>query len=128
EETGEISEDLRDTYGDAMQKAKYALKRPPLKHILKGPLWTQFRFLHGVVQSISQGVALESERFLLFPPHHDSNVQNRYTLHKKTDAIAGHLLPIYQIEKMRYSCPYAILSLESDRTSWPHQCKGFFAP
>ncbi|OUQ89941.1 hypothetical protein B5G50_01930 [Brevibacillus brevis] len=56
-----------------MQKAKHALKRPPLKHILKGPLWTRFRFLHGVEQSIPQGVALESERFLLFPPLHNSN-------------------------------------------------------
>ncbi|KMZ43008.1 hypothetical protein AC624_18790 [Bacillus sp. FJAT-27238] len=37
EETGEISEDLRDTDRDAMQKAKHALKRPPLKYILK---WT----------------------------------------------------------------------------------------
>ncbi|TQR36912.1 hypothetical protein C7Y45_10210 [Brevibacillus brevis] len=55
-----------------MQKAKHAVKRPPLKYILKRPLWTRFRFLHGVVQSIPQGVALESERFLLFPPHHDS--------------------------------------------------------
>ncbi|PSJ69409.1 hypothetical protein C7J99_10185, partial [Brevibacillus brevis] len=36
-------------------------------------LWTRFRFLHGVVQSIPQGVALESERFLLFPPQHYSN-------------------------------------------------------
>ncbi|RAT97754.1 hypothetical protein ASG16_011720 [Brevibacillus sp. Leaf182] len=51
-----------------MQKAKHAFKRPPLRHILIGPLWTRFRFLHGVVQSIPQGVALESERFLLFPP------------------------------------------------------------
>jgi len=56
-----------------MQKAKHALKRPPLKHILKGQLWTRFRFLHGVGQSIPQGVALESERFLLFPPLHNSN-------------------------------------------------------
>ncbi|TKI57590.1 hypothetical protein E8L90_20195 [Brevibacillus antibioticus] len=58
-----------------MQKAKHALKRPPLKYILNGLLWTRFRFLHGVVQSIPQGVALESERFLLFPPHHYSNIQ-----------------------------------------------------
>ncbi|PSJ96566.1 hypothetical protein C7R93_10250 [Brevibacillus fortis] len=58
-----------------MQKAKRALKRPPLKHILKRLLWTRFRFLHGVVQSIPQGVALESERFLLFPPHHNSNLR-----------------------------------------------------
>ncbi|EJL28820.1 hypothetical protein PMI05_02039 [Brevibacillus sp. BC25] len=57
-----------------MQKAKHALKRPPLKYILKGQLWTRFRFLHGVVQSILQGVALESERFLLFPPHHYSQI------------------------------------------------------
>ncbi|MGG1897265.1 hypothetical protein, partial [Brevibacillus formosus] len=66
----------RDTDRDAMQKAKQALKRPPLKHILKGQLWPRFRFLHGVVQSIPQGVALESERFLLFPSHHNSIVQN----------------------------------------------------
>ncbi|PSK17008.1 hypothetical protein C7R94_17030 [Brevibacillus sp. NRRL NRS-603] len=58
-----------------MQKAKHAFKRPPLKNVLNGLLWTRFRFLHGVVQSIPQGVALESERFLLFPPHHNSNVQ-----------------------------------------------------
>ncbi|EJL20152.1 hypothetical protein PMI05_06106 [Brevibacillus sp. BC25] len=58
-----------------MQKAKHALKRPPLKNILKGQLWTRFRFLHGVEQSIPQGVALEAERFLLFPPLHNSNVQ-----------------------------------------------------
>ncbi|RED28685.1 hypothetical protein DES34_10734 [Brevibacillus brevis] len=51
-----------------MQKAKHVLKRPPLKHILKGQLWTRFRFLHGVVQRVPQGVALEAERFLLFPP------------------------------------------------------------
>ncbi|AWX54856.1 hypothetical protein AB432_007355 [Brevibacillus brevis] len=57
-----------------MQKAKHALKRPPLRHILNGLLWTRFRFLHGVGQSIPQGVALEAERFLLFPPHHNSNV------------------------------------------------------
>ncbi|PSJ64550.1 hypothetical protein C7J99_31115, partial [Brevibacillus brevis] len=44
------------------------LKRPPLKHILNGLFWTRFRFLHGVGQSIPQRVALESERFLLFPP------------------------------------------------------------
>ncbi|PSJ71342.1 hypothetical protein C7J99_00590 [Brevibacillus brevis] len=55
-----------------MQKAKHALKRPPLKNFLNGLLWTRFRFLHGVVQSIPQGVVLESERFLLFPPHHYS--------------------------------------------------------
>ncbi len=55
-----------------MLKAKHAFKRPPLKHILNRPLWTRFRFLHGVGQSIPQGVALEAERFLLFPPHHDS--------------------------------------------------------
>ncbi|MBH0329272.1 hypothetical protein ABH14_05560 [Brevibacillus brevis] len=66
-----------------MQKAKHALKRPPLKHILKGQLWTRFRFLHGVVQSIPQRVALESERFLLFPPHHNSTVQVIF-LRKKT--------------------------------------------
>ncbi len=72
EEPGEISEDLRDTDRDGMQKAKHALKRPPLKHILKEPLWTRFRFLHGVVQLICQGVALEAERFLLVPPHHYS--------------------------------------------------------
>ncbi|PSK09598.1 hypothetical protein C7R92_14620 [Brevibacillus porteri] len=58
-----------------MQKAKHALKRPPLRHILRGPLWPRFRFLHGGGQSIPQGVALEAERFLLFPPHHNSNVQ-----------------------------------------------------
>ncbi|KLH99482.1 hypothetical protein AA984_11450 [Brevibacillus formosus] len=58
-----------------MQKAKHALKRPPLKHILNRPLWTRFRFLHGVGQSIPQGVALEAERFLLFPPHHYSQNQ-----------------------------------------------------
>ncbi|MGG4448767.1 hypothetical protein, partial [Brevibacillus porteri] len=69
EETGEISEDLRDTDRDGMQKAKHALKRPPLKHILNRPLWTRFRFLHGGGQSIPQLVALEAERFLLFPPH-----------------------------------------------------------
>ncbi len=56
-----------------MQKAKHALKRPPLKYILNGLLWTRFRFLHGVVQSIPQGVALEAKRFLLFPPLHNSN-------------------------------------------------------
>ncbi|QDS38226.1 hypothetical protein FPS98_26605 [Brevibacillus brevis] len=43
-----------------------------------GPLWTRFRFLHGVVQSIPQGVALEAERFLLFPPHHDSRIKVFY--------------------------------------------------
>ncbi|AWX55882.1 hypothetical protein AB432_012880 [Brevibacillus brevis] len=59
-----------------MQKTKHAFKRPPLKHILMGQLWTRFRFLHGVVQSIPQRVALESERFLLFPPHHNSIVQS----------------------------------------------------
>ncbi|TKI55854.1 hypothetical protein E8L90_10570 [Brevibacillus antibioticus] len=58
-----------------MQKAKHALKRPPLRHILRGPLWPRFRFLHGGGQSISQGVALEAERFLLFPPHHNSIAQ-----------------------------------------------------
>ncbi|TKI59355.1 hypothetical protein E8L90_17800 [Brevibacillus antibioticus] len=58
-----------------MQKAKHALKRPPLKNFLNGLLWTRFRFLHGVVQRVSQGVALEAERFLLLPPHHYSNVQ-----------------------------------------------------
>jgi hypothetical protein len=58
-----------------MQKAKHDLKRPPLKNLLNGLLWTRFRFLHGVVQSIPQGVALEAERFLLFPPHYYSNVQ-----------------------------------------------------
>ncbi|RAT95121.1 hypothetical protein ASG16_025255 [Brevibacillus sp. Leaf182] len=57
-----------------MQKAKHALKRPPLKNILKGQLWPRFRFLHGVVQANPQG-ALESERFLLFPPHHNSIVR-----------------------------------------------------
>ncbi len=31
EETGENSEDLRNADRDAMQKAKHALKRPPLK-------------------------------------------------------------------------------------------------
>ncbi len=56
-----------------MQKAKHALKRPPLKNILKGPLWTRFRFLHGGGQSIPQRVGQEAERFLLFPPHHYSN-------------------------------------------------------
>ncbi|WP_436713729.1 hypothetical protein [Brevibacillus formosus] len=78
EETGEISEDLRDTDRDGMQKAKHALKRPPLKYILNRPLWTRFRFLHGVVQRVPQGVALESKRFLLFPPHHYS--QNKGVL------------------------------------------------
>ncbi|PSJ88832.1 hypothetical protein C7R93_24445 [Brevibacillus fortis] len=58
-----------------MQKAKHAFKRPPLKHILKGLLWTRFRFLHGVVQSIPQRVALEAERFLLFPPQHYSHLR-----------------------------------------------------
>ncbi|PSJ69328.1 hypothetical protein C7J99_11550 [Brevibacillus brevis] len=58
-----------------MQKAKHALKRPPLKNFSNGLLWTRFRFLHGVGQSIPQGVALEAERFLLFPPHHYRNVQ-----------------------------------------------------
>ncbi|TKI54248.1 hypothetical protein E8L90_01610 [Brevibacillus antibioticus] len=53
-----------------MQKAKHALKRPPLKHILKGRLWTRFRFLHGVGQSNPQRVGQEAERFLLFPRHH----------------------------------------------------------
>ncbi|MGG1233926.1 hypothetical protein ABE237_15375, partial [Brevibacillus formosus] len=63
----------------------------------KPPEWTTldagFAFFHGAGQSIPQGVALESERFLLFPPHHNSNVQGpyfpnesvrtiRYTLHK----------------------------------------------
>ncbi|WP_217366229.1 hypothetical protein, partial [Brevibacillus sp. HB2.2] len=41
-------------------------------HIMKELLWTQFRFLHGVGQSIPQWVDLEAERFLLFPPHHHS--------------------------------------------------------
>ncbi|PSJ67491.1 hypothetical protein DES34_103149 [Brevibacillus brevis] len=63
-----------------MQKAKHAFKRPPLRHILKELLWTRFRFLHGVVQSIPQGVALEAERFLLFSPHHISNVQGVYSI------------------------------------------------
>ncbi len=63
EETGEISEDLRDADRDVMQKAKHAFKRPPLKHILNGPLWTRFRFLHGVGQSIPQRVALEAGAF-----------------------------------------------------------------
>ncbi|PSJ93294.1 hypothetical protein C7R91_21190 [Brevibacillus formosus] len=66
-----------------MQKAKHAFKRPPLKHILKGPLWTRFRFLHGVVQSIPQRVDLEAERFLLFPPLHNSNVHQVF--------FSGHL-------------------------------------
>ncbi|KMZ44727.1 hypothetical protein AC624_28490 [Bacillus sp. FJAT-27238] len=35
EETGENSEDLWYTDRDGMQKAKHALKRPPLKHILE---------------------------------------------------------------------------------------------
>ncbi|QDS32858.1 hypothetical protein FPS98_02040 [Brevibacillus brevis] len=51
-----------------MQKVKQAFKRPPLKNILNGLLWTRFRFLHGVGQSIPQREALEAERFLLFPP------------------------------------------------------------
>ncbi|PSK16016.1 hypothetical protein C7R94_18795 [Brevibacillus sp. NRRL NRS-603] len=55
-----------------MQKAKHALKRPPLKCILKRPLWPRFRFLHGAGQSIPQWVDLEAERFLLFPPQHYS--------------------------------------------------------
>ncbi len=63
-----------------MQKAKHALKRPPLKNILRIPLWPRFRFLHGVVQSIPQGVALEAERFLLFSPHHNSNIQGVYSI------------------------------------------------
>ncbi|TQK62206.1 hypothetical protein FB479_106290 [Brevibacillus sp. AG162] len=63
-----------------MQKAKHVLKRPPLKHILKGQLWTRFRFLHGVVQRVPQGVALEAERFLLFPPLHNSNVQAVFSI------------------------------------------------
>ncbi len=70
-----------------MLKAKHALKRPPLKHILNRPLWTRFRFLHGVGQSIPQGVALEAERFLLFPPHHYS--QNKGLSH----AHIGVLIP-----------------------------------
>ncbi|PSJ88835.1 hypothetical protein C7R91_28075 [Brevibacillus formosus] len=61
-----------------MPKAKHALKRPPLRHILNGLLWTRFRFLHGVGQSIPQRVALESERFLLFPPHHNSETKFFY--------------------------------------------------
>ncbi|TKI57289.1 hypothetical protein E8L90_18505 [Brevibacillus antibioticus] len=64
-----------------MQKAKHVLKRPPLIHILKSPLWTQFRFLHGVGQRVLQRVALESERFLLFPPRHNSNVQDVLSQH-----------------------------------------------
>ncbi|EJL27655.1 hypothetical protein PMI05_02693 [Brevibacillus sp. BC25] len=57
-----------------MQKAKHAFKRPPMKHILNGLLWTRFRFLHGGGQSIPQRVALEAGAFsLLFPPHHYSN-------------------------------------------------------
>ncbi len=61
-----------------MQKAKHALKRPPLKHILNRPLWTRFRFLHGGGQSIPKRVALEAERFLLFSPHNYS--QNKGVL------------------------------------------------
>ncbi|RAT98029.1 hypothetical protein ASG16_010290 [Brevibacillus sp. Leaf182] len=63
-----------------MQKVKHALKRPPLKNILKGQLWTRFHFLHGVVQSNPQGVALEAERFLLFPPLHNSNIQAAFSI------------------------------------------------
>ncbi|ATF11327.1 hypothetical protein A616_04745 [Brevibacillus brevis X23] len=66
-----------------MQKAKHAFKRPPLRYILSGPLWTRFRFLHGVVQSIPQGVALESERFLLFPPQH--NIREKFLFLKKSN-------------------------------------------
>ncbi len=55
-----------------MQKAKHALKRPPLNNIPEPLLWTRFRFLHGVGQSIPQRVGQEAERFLLFPPHHHS--------------------------------------------------------
>ncbi|PSK21011.1 hypothetical protein C7R94_02775 [Brevibacillus sp. NRRL NRS-603] len=61
-----------------MQKAKHALKRPPLRHILNEPLWTRFRFLHGVGQRVPQRVALESECFLLFPPHHNSEAKFFY--------------------------------------------------
>ncbi len=50
-----------------MQKAKHALKRPPLRYFQIGPLWTRFRFLHGVVQSIPQWVALEAESFSPVP-------------------------------------------------------------
>ncbi|MGG4461775.1 hypothetical protein ABEX29_26070, partial [Brevibacillus porteri] len=75
EETGEISEDLRDTDRDAMQKAKHALKRPPLKMHPEETTLDAVSLFAGVVPSIPQGVALEAERFLLFPPHHNSNVQ-----------------------------------------------------
>ncbi|QDS36569.1 hypothetical protein FPS98_22665 [Brevibacillus brevis] len=53
-----------------MQKAKHALKRPPLRNIQIGPLWTRFRFLHGVGEAIPQWVALEAESFspVLSPP------------------------------------------------------------
>ncbi|PSJ98741.1 hypothetical protein C7R91_04950 [Brevibacillus formosus] len=61
-----------------MQKAKHAFKRPPLKHILIGPLWTRFRFLHGGGQRVPHRVGQEAERFLLFPPHHYSNVYTCY--------------------------------------------------
>ncbi|PSJ87494.1 hypothetical protein C7R93_26665 [Brevibacillus fortis] len=56
-----------------MQKAKHALKRLPLRYFLVGPLWTRFRFLHGVGQSIPQRVFQEAERFLLFPLLHYSH-------------------------------------------------------
>ncbi|UKK96731.1 hypothetical protein FO446_04525 [Brevibacillus brevis] len=69
-----------------MQKAKHALKRPPLKHILIGPLWTRFHFLHGVGQSVPQRVALESERFLLFPPHHTSRLEGSLFFKKSNNS------------------------------------------
>ncbi|MFC8687891.1 hypothetical protein [Brevibacillus porteri] len=73
-----------------MQKAKHALKRPPLKNILKELLWTRFRFLHEGGQSIPQRVGQEAERFLLFPPHHNSQKKALYRLHKVQLGIAEH--------------------------------------
>ncbi|PSJ92171.1 hypothetical protein C7R93_20575 [Brevibacillus fortis] len=84
-----------------MQKAKHAFKRPPLKHILNGPLWTRFRFLHGVVQSIPQRVALEAERFLLFPPHHNSQTKFFYFSRSLTTSIEKTETQLYNSIKRK---------------------------
>ncbi|OUQ84982.1 hypothetical protein B5G50_29730 [Brevibacillus brevis] len=57
-----------------MKKRETSPQRPPLRHLLNGPLLDAgFAFFHGARQSSPQRVALESERFLLFPPQHYSN-------------------------------------------------------
>ncbi len=56
-----------------------------------------FAFFHGAVQSIPQGVALESERFLLFPPHHDSNVQYPHLPNQKNEVFLSICNPFIGI-------------------------------